>query len=1039
MRNDLIQWIRRPASARLPGVAAAAAVDVDEWPAHDPQLSPRDEVIFLLHTAAEVEHSLLVQYLYAAWSIPRDARDLPAAWRRTIIQIAKQEMGHLLTVGNVLRGLRAPLNFDREHFPFRPVLYPFPFVLEPLSKGSLAKYVAAEMPKDSGLSARDLETLRQDAKMDNDAEMVNRVGELYAHIIQAITDNLKDEDFSAASLPYQGTGEDWDGGDGMIVQTAGSRTEALAALHAVAVQGEGMEGGTPEQLADSHFSKFLTIYRAWTDGAGITPFPRNPSTARVPVTPAPEAKDDGHITHAVSRPMAQLANLFYRGLLYDVAHHLSIPAAGENGSIRSQLAEWAIEEMRELSGLVAAFRNLPLKEGGNAVTAPAGLPMELPYTLALPQESEGAWLTQQDLATDNGLLIATCRKALAAATDLTGEAKSAVETVLAAREKRVTGRLAIIKQRLQSSGGGGPSAMIQELRIFPALAIARFGSSAEPLENYENGAPGPDGYRTITPAETLRVDAATGEITKAETPGAVRFRDANGAIKPVCPFLEVWARFTEGGNFEPLTSAQLRAAGLTPESLRWTVRVANGKAARRTGDSGDRITAKVGPFSDHAVQKLVGTGRNLKPGKTIQFGTVRYLSPNAEFPEIRLRFTPGAGRVYGPTAGDANTVDDVYNAAAGRWPGFSDGSPPDNTPPSTEPAGIYASDSDGRSRGYVDDSCDGVVEVELASGESTPPLRAFARVTVGPPAFAPDSRPVRTLADELEQMALGPVVEGVIPNDAARDIIRRAFETMRLMNTAAMNAGGMARHDQLTGRAYEPIFPPGRAAYPNVTETHRQILDDLKGLDAAPGSPERSQATAALKRMVEMLRSPDSVGDLASASRRHMPGLMRGSDSRHLALTRRQIDTVQKALVQAQGSAPAPAPAPPGPGPGPAPAPLTPEEEMLAVINAFRNFAPRHSGVPADGGTLAALFADPPRLLQHLKTKTAQTNEPPGIMGQPLVVPGDPAKSAFFQIINDPNHPMSSRFAQTIAGTGKTGVEIVRGWILSLTVPRAMT
>jgi hypothetical protein len=43
-----------------------------EWPASDPRLAPGDEVIFLLHTAAEVEHALLVQYLYAGWSLKDD-------------------------------------------------------------------------------------------------------------------------------------------------------------------------------------------------------------------------------------------------------------------------------------------------------------------------------------------------------------------------------------------------------------------------------------------------------------------------------------------------------------------------------------------------------------------------------------------------------------------------------------------------------------------------------------------------------------------------------------------------------------------------------------------------------------------------------------------------------------------------------------------------------------------------------------------------------------------------------------------------------
>src|SRR5438105_14568049 len=76
-------------------------------PLHDPVLEPRDEAVFLLHAAAEVEHALMVQYLYAAYSL-REGFTGPGApselnsWRRTLVQIAREEMAHLLTVQNLL-------------------------------------------------------------------------------------------------------------------------------------------------------------------------------------------------------------------------------------------------------------------------------------------------------------------------------------------------------------------------------------------------------------------------------------------------------------------------------------------------------------------------------------------------------------------------------------------------------------------------------------------------------------------------------------------------------------------------------------------------------------------------------------------------------------------------------------------------------------------------------------------------------------------------------------------------------------------------
>src|SRR5215216_5669538 len=111
-----------------------------------PAMSPRDEAIFLLHTAAEIEHALMVQYLYAAWSLPPQAPMAVQRWRRDILQVAREEMAHFASVQNLLRFVGGPLNFDREDFPFRTELYPFPFRLERLSRVSLARYVTAEMP-----------------------------------------------------------------------------------------------------------------------------------------------------------------------------------------------------------------------------------------------------------------------------------------------------------------------------------------------------------------------------------------------------------------------------------------------------------------------------------------------------------------------------------------------------------------------------------------------------------------------------------------------------------------------------------------------------------------------------------------------------------------------------------------------------------------------------------------------------------------------------------------------------------------------------
>src|SRR5215472_15731517 len=98
---------------------------------------------------------------------------------------------------------------------------------------------------------------------------------------------------------------------------------------------------------------------------------------------------------------------------------------------------------------------------------------------------------------------------------------------------------------------------ILELRILPPLAIARLGSSPEPLENYDLCVVDPLCYRRIEPAETLLVDPAGGAVVEAYKPREIRFRDEAGRIRPVAPFFEVYAR-TSQDVLEPLTLGLLK-------------------------------------------------------------------------------------------------------------------------------------------------------------------------------------------------------------------------------------------------------------------------------------------------------------------------------------------------------------------------------------------------------------------------------------------------------------------------------------------------
>src|SRR5207245_10848438 len=60
-------------------------------------------LIQLLHIASSIEHALMVQYLYAAYSLDDERRNpreqaKVALWQNLILSIVKEEMGHIITV-----------------------------------------------------------------------------------------------------------------------------------------------------------------------------------------------------------------------------------------------------------------------------------------------------------------------------------------------------------------------------------------------------------------------------------------------------------------------------------------------------------------------------------------------------------------------------------------------------------------------------------------------------------------------------------------------------------------------------------------------------------------------------------------------------------------------------------------------------------------------------------------------------------------------------------------------------------------------------
>jgi hypothetical protein len=414
-----LQWTDTQDASFAAKKKSLEAVGVDTTPPPskdvylDMNMAPRDKTIFYLHIGAEVEHCLMVQYLYAAYSLggphlkKAEYKKLAGKWKATILEIAREEMGHLATVENTLTVIGGPLSFEREDFPIPKDLYPFPFELEPLTRKSLGKYVLAEAPDPDtveklGLTA-ELEKIKKFVSGKGDLT-VNRVGIIYTKIMElfAAPDPPKEPptvppefvssgDIQASSTRFQVSPDEWGlGYKDILIETSSDRASAIAGINQISIQGEGSD---LKDLMQSHFGKFLEIYREFPAGDEWQPAC---NAARNPTTDC-SAPPDRYISNDTARCWASFLNLRYRMLLMFLKHSFVVeaPLKGSGRTSRGLLVTWAFGEMYHIRSITEILMKLPLKAGGGDLLA--GPPFEMPYSLSLATREANRWRGHRDL------------------------------------------------------------------------------------------------------------------------------------------------------------------------------------------------------------------------------------------------------------------------------------------------------------------------------------------------------------------------------------------------------------------------------------------------------------------------------------------------------------------------------------------------------------------------------------------------------------------------------------------------------------------
>lgn len=403
----------RPARHLAALASTKKAPPAQEKPNLDVFMTSRERAVYLLHIGAEVEHALMAQYLYAGYSLggphlsdPEQQR-LAQLWRATVLEVAREEMGHWATVNNLLTLIGGPLAFEREDYPIPEDLYPFPFELEPLTKKSLGKYVLCEMPNDETIKKlkleKEIEEIRKVVGVGDDFS-VQRVGIIYDAVAALFNKPVRPKDpkpeppsfiassdIQGESTRFQVSPDEWGlGYKDILIETAYDRDSALAAIQAISVQGEG---STIDKLEKSHFGKFLNIYRHFPDDGEWAPsrnLARNPTTDQ-------DAPLDQRITNTLALLWAGLFNLRYRMLLMFLAHAFRIeaPLKASGRTPRGLLLSWAFGEMYNLRSITEILMALPLHETDEGLLA--GPPFEMPYSLSLGVREADRWRLHRDL------------------------------------------------------------------------------------------------------------------------------------------------------------------------------------------------------------------------------------------------------------------------------------------------------------------------------------------------------------------------------------------------------------------------------------------------------------------------------------------------------------------------------------------------------------------------------------------------------------------------------------------------------------------
>jgi Ferritin-like len=339
-------------------------------------ITTRSQLVPALQHAAMIELAVMLQYLYAAFSIPTYGAGLEYArrgqWtadqlrlvcgdggetrdkgmRSSLLTVAREEMIHFLVVNNIIMAIGEPFYIPAVDFGTinNKLLVPLDFSLEPLNVGSVGRFIAIEQPE--GLVG---EVKREDitgsAGFPEEEYLYSSLSELYRNIregLQRVPDLFMVDKGRGGGEHHLFLRESINAVHPDYQLEVDDLASALFAIDVITEQGEGNVFTSATSEEESHFDTFMRmsnlLMAEQMKGARDRRAPWSPAypVVRNPTlykgNPAKEL-----VTDPDAREVLQLFNRSYYMMLQLMLQHFS--QCPDSSLRRSELMNMAIEVM----------------------------------------------------------------------------------------------------------------------------------------------------------------------------------------------------------------------------------------------------------------------------------------------------------------------------------------------------------------------------------------------------------------------------------------------------------------------------------------------------------------------------------------------------------------------------------------------------------------------------------------------------------------------------------------------------------------------